>query len=83
MDFGVLGVYLSGVLGSFTQRGAYEYFLGHRREFFAFLFMMQFALWAPLPFATTSITIVLSLAAAFFFRLTTRATRRPATLAAS
>ena len=83
MDFGVLGVYLSGVFSSFTQRGAYEYFLGHRREFFAFLFMMQFALWAPLPFATASITIVLSLAVAFFFRLTTRATRRPAALSPS
>ena len=83
MDFGVVGVYLSGVLGSLTQRGAYEYFLSHRREFFAFLFMMQFALWAPLPFATASITIVLSLAVAFFFRLTTRATRRPAALSPS
>jgi hypothetical protein len=66
------------VLDSFSQRGADEYFRQHRREFFAFLFMMQFALWAPLPFATAGITIVLSLSAAFFFRLTTRSTRRPA-----
>lgn len=83
MDFGVLGVYLSGVLDSFSQRGAYEYFLGHRREFFAFLFMMQFSLWAPLPFATAGITIVLSLVVAFFFRLTTRSTRRSAAFSPS
>lgn len=76
MDFGVVGVYLAGVLDSFSQRGAYEYFLQHRRQFFAFLFMMQFSLWAPLPFATAGIAIVLSLSIAFFFRLTTRSTRR-------
>lgn len=69
LDFGIAGVFASGFWGGIWQRVAYEHFLNHRQSFFAFLFMMQFSLWAPLPFATIEITIVLALVLSLYFRL--------------
>jgi oligosaccharide repeat unit polymerase len=72
LDFGVVGVYMSGVFGSFIQRGAYECYLRRRRSFIAFILMMQFALWAPLAFATPSMAVVLCVVIVSYFRLTVR-----------
>ena len=69
LDFGLIGVYLWGVLGSLWQRAAYEYYLGNRGSIFGFLFMMQFALWAPLPFATATMTLIMCLLLGLYFRL--------------
>jgi energy-converting hydrogenase Eha subunit C len=69
LDFGVIGVFLWGAWGSVWQRAAYEYYLKNRSSFFAFLLMMQFALWAPLPFATTGIAIVLSIGMSLYLRV--------------
>jgi oligosaccharide repeat unit polymerase len=73
LDFGAVGVFVWGVAGSLLQRAAYEYYLQHRRSLFAFIFMMQFALWAPLPFATTAMSLVLCLSLGVYFRLTLKA----------
>jgi hypothetical protein len=77
LDFGAAGVFLWGAWGSLWQRAAYEYYVEHRGSFFGFLFMLQFALWAPLPFASLGITIALSLATSVFFRLTVRRRTAP------
>jgi oligosaccharide repeat unit polymerase len=68
LDFGVIGVFSYGFFNGVWQRVAYEYFLNNRQSFFAFLFAMQFALWAPLPFATPLITILLAIALKYYFR---------------
>ena len=69
LDFGVMGVFASGLLGGFWQRGSFEYYLKHRQSFFAFLLMMQFALWAPLTFATAGMTFILAIGLCIYFRL--------------
>jgi oligosaccharide repeat unit polymerase len=68
LDFGVAGVFVSGVLSGFWQRGAFEYFLKKRQSVIAFLLMMQFALWPPLPFATAGMTFILAIGLCSFFR---------------
>jgi oligosaccharide repeat unit polymerase len=77
LDFGVFGVFLWGVLGSLWQRAAYEYYLSRRRSLFGFLLMLQFALWAPLPFATAAMALTLCLFISLYLRLTVRSTRAP------
>jgi hypothetical protein len=69
LDFGLIGVFLWGVLGSLGQRAAYEYYLGNRGSMFGFLLMLQFALWSPLPFATGGMTLFLCLVLGLYFRL--------------
>jgi hypothetical protein len=69
LDFGVIGVFISGFLAGFWQRAAFEYFLKHRHSFCAFLLMMQFALWAPLPFATSGMTFIMAIGLGIYFRL--------------
>lgn len=69
LDFGVIGVFVSGLLTGFWQRAAFEHFLKHRKSFFAFLLMMQFALWSPLPFATAGMTFILAIGLCIYFRL--------------
>jgi hypothetical protein len=69
LDFGVIGVFVSGILGGLWQRAAFEYFLKHRHSFFAFLLMMQFALFPPLPFATAGMTFILAIGFCIYFRL--------------
>jgi hypothetical protein len=69
LDFGAVGAFFWGLLGSLWQRAAYEYYLGNVKSLFGFLLMMQFALWAPLPFATTIMTLVLCFTLGLYFRL--------------
>ncbi|MEX2110702.1 MAG: hypothetical protein WD802_08880 [Gemmatimonadaceae bacterium] len=76
LDWGIAGVFCAGVWGSFWQRGAYEHFIRNRTSFFAFLYMMQVALWAPLPFATPGITVLLTVMLAIYFRVTTLPVRQ-------
>lgn len=69
LDFGVIGVFASGLLAGFWQRAAFEHFLEHRQSFFAFLLMMQFALWSPLPFATAVMSFILAIGLGIYFRV--------------
>jgi oligosaccharide repeat unit polymerase len=75
LDFGVAGVFVSGVLAGFWQRGAFEYFLKNRQSVIAFLLMMQFALFAPLQFATAGMTFILAILFCGFFRPVLRPAR--------
>lgn len=78
LDFGVFGVFVSGILSGFWQRAAFEYFLKRRQSFIAFLLMMQFALLAPLPFATAGMTFMLAIGLGIYFRLVLGRRRDPA-----
>jgi hypothetical protein len=69
LDFGWFGVMMAGWLRGLFTRGVYEYFLAHRFNMFAFVFMMQFCLWWVLAFATFPITVLWSVAVAILFRL--------------
>jgi hypothetical protein len=69
LDFGTSGVFVAGYLKGLGQRAVFEYFLAHRRSFFAFLFMMQFCLWSMLAYATITVTVIWSVATAVLLRL--------------
>jgi hypothetical protein len=69
LDFGWVGVMLAGWLRGIFNRGVYEYYLSHRYNLFAFVFMMQFCLWWVLAYATFPITVLWSIAIALLFRL--------------
>lgn len=81
LDFGWVGVMVAGWLRGLFNRGVYEYYLSHRRNLFAFVFMMQFCLWWVLAYATFPITVIWSIAIALLFRLVLTS-RAPAALAA-
>ena len=69
LDFGWVGVMVAGWLRGIFNRGVYEYYLSHRYNLFAFVFMMQFCLWWVLAYATFPITVLWSIAIALLFRL--------------
>ena len=69
LDFGWLGVAVAGWIRGLFNRGVYEYYLAHRSNLFAFVFMMQFCLWWVLAYATFPITVLWSIAIAILFRL--------------
>jgi hypothetical protein len=69
LDFGWLGVAVAGWVRGIFNRAVYEYYLAHRFNLFAFLFMMQFCLWWVLAYATFPITVLWSIAMALLFRL--------------
>jgi len=72
LDFGVVGVFAYGLWNGIWQRMTYEYFLRNRHEFFAFVFMMQFAIWPIFTFAPLALLIVLSIGQSIFLRLVWR-----------
>lgn len=72
LDFGTPGVFLFGFANGLWKKASYDYYLAHRDSFFAFVFMMQFSLWAVLTFAPLLIVLVLNIALSIFFRLTLR-----------
>lgn len=69
LDFGVAGVYVSGVAAGVGQRMAYEYFLAHRDRFFAFALMAHVGIWHIWLFAPLPVTVVLTLLQALALRL--------------
>jgi hypothetical protein len=75
LDFGWVGVFVSGSLWGITVRAIFEHYLTHRRSLFAFLFMMQICLWGVLTFASVPILIFWSLAVAVLLRLVIVRTR--------
>jgi hypothetical protein len=70
LDFGIIGVFLSGVLNGIWQRMAYEYFLRHKEKFFAFLLGIQFSIWPILAFAPFPLIVLWSSAQSIYLRLT-------------
>ncbi len=80
LDFGALGVFFSGVVIGIGPRMAYEYYLRHQDQFFAFMFMIQLAIWPVLTFAPFSTVLLWSVVLSLFLRLVWRRTRSPYTV---
>ncbi len=72
LDFGVFGVLLDGLICGIWMRMAYEHFLRRRRSFFAFVFMVHFALWPIWVFVPVMLVFVLGAAQNIYLRLVVR-----------
>jgi oligosaccharide repeat unit polymerase len=72
LDFGVVGVFITGLSSGVWQRMVYEYFLTHKQEFFAFVFMMQFSLWPVWTFMPLVFVMIWSIWQSIYLRLTWR-----------
>lgn len=72
LDFGLFGVFIFGLLNGIWSRAAYEYFLKHKQNFFAFILVMQFSIWPIWIFAPLPILVVLSIGQSIFLRLVWR-----------
>lgn len=72
LDFGIPGVLIYGVAIGLWQRAAYEFFLKHRQNFFAFSFALQFSIWPIWTFATVLLVFSWTFFQSIFFRLTWR-----------
>jgi hypothetical protein len=69
LDFGFIGVLFSGIMAGLWRRATYEYFLGHRESFFAFVVMCHFSLLPIWFFAPLPILVVLLSTQAIYLRL--------------
>jgi hypothetical protein len=76
MDFGVLGVFLEGMLRATLQRMAYEHYRLHRSRFFAFMLMILVSLLAIYIFAPLIFVVVIAVAQCVFLRLRFARSRR-------
>jgi len=68
LDFGVVGVFFSGLLSGFISRGAYESFLANRSNILAFILMIQLAILPVFIYATLPMIIVIAVFLALFMR---------------
>jgi hypothetical protein len=60
LDFGVLGVFFSGFFGGFIKRLAYENFLSRPYSIFAFVLLMQLALFPVYIYASLPLSILIA-----------------------
>jgi len=72
MDFGVIGVFVYGLLIGVWQKITYEYFLKHKQKLFAFILGLQFAIWPIWPFASILLVVVMSIVLSIILKLTWR-----------
>lgn len=68
LDFGVVGVFFSGVFAGFIRRGAYESFLANQRNIFAFVLMIQLSLMPVFAYATLPLIIIIGILLVLFIR---------------
>lgn len=69
LDFGVLGVFISGVLGGLVKRLAYEYFLERPSSIYAFVLMMQLALFPVFIYANLPLSFLIAFLLARYAKL--------------
>lgn len=69
LDFGMLGVFISGVIGGLVKRFVYEYFLERRNSIFAFVLVMQLALFPIFIYASLPISFLIAFLLARYSRL--------------
>jgi len=69
LDFGVAGVFVSGVITGIWQRSSYEYFLRHRGNVVAFALMVQFSIWGLFAYAPSTIALILCVGFAAYLRV--------------
>ncbi len=68
LDFGLMGVFISGVVTGFIRRGAYESYLANRSNVVAFVLMIQLSLIPVFAYATLPLTILIGALLASFMR---------------
>jgi oligosaccharide repeat unit polymerase len=68
LDFGVVGVFISGVFTGFIRRGAYELFLSNRESVLAFVLMIQLSLMPVFAYATLPLILIIGIVLSLFFR---------------
>lgn len=69
LDFGVAGVFVSGLITGTWQRASYEYFLRHRGNVVAFALMVQFSIWGLFAYAPSTVALILCVAFAVYLRV--------------
>jgi hypothetical protein len=69
LDFGTFGVFASGVIGGMFKRLAYEFFLERRNSIFAFVLVMQLALFPIFIYANLPLSILIAFLLARYARL--------------
>jgi hypothetical protein len=69
LDFGTFGVFASGVIGGMFKRLAYEFFLERSNSIFAFVLVMQLALFPIFIYANLPISLAIAFLLARYFRL--------------
>lgn len=69
LDFGTIGVFVSGIGSGLVKRFAYEYFLAHRESIFAFVILMQLSLFPIFIYANLPLSIVIAFAVHAFASL--------------
>ncbi len=72
MDFGILGVFLSGFVRGTFQRAVFDYFLANKNRFFGFLAVLQFALLPVFVSMSLAVTVVWSIGLLNLFYLVKR-----------
>ena len=68
LDFGVVGVFFSGMINGVIRRGAYESFLSNRGSVLAFVLMIQLSLLPVFAYATLPLIIIIGVLLALFMR---------------
>ena len=68
LDFGVVGVFFSGVFSGFIRRGAYESFLANQSSILAFVLMIQLSLIPVFAYATLPLIIIIGNLLVIFMR---------------
>lgn len=79
LDFGGIGVFLSGLAIGLWQKIVYEHYLRNRQVFFAFVFMVQLCLWPIMAFAPFIIFITWCIIQGIYLRLSMRSRLKPVT----
>jgi oligosaccharide repeat unit polymerase len=73
MDFGIIGVFLSGLVRGIFQRAIFDYFLSNKNKFFAFMAVLQFSLLPVFVSMSLAVIIVWSIGLLNLFYLVKKA----------
>lgn len=68
LDFGVVGVFISGFFTALIRRGAYDSFLGNSHNLLSFVLMIQLSLFSVFAFATFPLILFIGIILSLFFR---------------
>jgi oligosaccharide repeat unit polymerase len=69
LDYGLLGIVISGFLYGVFSKVVYEHFLKNKECFFSFILMVQLTLWQILIYSPVIVTFFLLVLFSMFFRL--------------
>ena len=69
LDYGTFGVFISGLIGGLVKRFAYEFFLEGSNSIFAFVLLMQLALFPIFIYANLPLSLLIAFILSRFARL--------------